>query len=474
MSLFNTVVGIDPSGRRLAVVAVQGGVGNPAMVAPPALFELRSEREPGRLEEAEEALRDFVARNGLAGCEARLCVPADRVFTARIDFPPLRARDLRAALSMEIERIFPFPSSKLRFQWRREGKGEGVRTARLVVVASPSEFVDQWIEIASRVGLSLSGVIPSGWAIAAAHREIGGGGKWPGPVALLRDLGTGVECTVLQGGEPLSGASRSCLPGEAAAEGRALLEEALQDPPGSGTPSALYLAAPSGWFPPGEADAGVAGIPVRIDDKFESRARQAIGDGEGAPWETMGAFGAAAGGKCVDLLARESEGPWPRIAAGLALFLAVTTVLLAVAWPATVWFRAKERMDRLDARVAALAPAVARVGDSMAALAETEERIAILKEAAPGRNEPLEILRELTGRLPQGTWLTGIRLEGMKVEIDGFSPSASEIFPLLTQDGRFRKVEFASPITRQGDNLERFQIRAEHAGAVPAAGEASR
>ena len=47
-------------------------------------------------------------------------------------------------------------------------------------------------------------------------------------------------------------------------------------------------------------------------------------------------------------------------------------------------------------------------------------------------------------------------------EIDGLSPSASEIFPLLSRDGRFTEVAFASPVTRQPDNLERFRIRAEY------------
>jgi hypothetical protein len=58
-------------------------------------------------------------------------------------------------------------------------------------------------------------------------------------------------------------------------------------------------------------------------------------------------------------------------------------------------------------------------------------------------------------------------MEDRKVEMDGLSPSASEVFPLLSRDGQFRKVEFASPITRQPDNMERFQIRAEYVPNPP-------
>jgi Tfp pilus assembly protein PilN len=80
----------------------------------------------------------------------------------------------------------------------------------------------------------------------------------------------------------------------------------------------------------------------------------------------------------------------------------------------------------------------------------------------------------LTDRLPNGTWLLSLRVEGRKVDIEGLSPSASEIFPALTRGGRFRSVEFGAPITRQADNLERFKIRGEFvpppASPTPAAG----
>ena len=173
----------------------------------------------------------------------------------------------------------------------------------------------------------------------------------------------------------------------------------------------------------------------------------------------------------MDLLAPADSGdrfPWAGIAAAV---LGVAAVLLALAWPAAISWKTKAELRRLDARIASLQPAVALVQDELGDIDDIEARTALLREAGAGREEPIEIVRTLTERLPTGTWLTGVRLENRKVEIDGLSAAASEIFPLLTRDGRFRGVEFASPITRQGDSLERFQIRAEFvpspAGAEP-------
>jgi hypothetical protein len=78
VSLFRTVVGIDPSGRRLALSAVRYGVGRPIVAVPPAVFELRGEREQAWFAEVERILLDFVTHKGLAGSEADSSFPPTR------------------------------------------------------------------------------------------------------------------------------------------------------------------------------------------------------------------------------------------------------------------------------------------------------------------------------------------------------------------------------------------------------------
>ena len=183
-----------------------------------------------------------------------------------------------------------------------------------------------------------------------------------------------------------------------------------------------------------------------------------------------GAFGAAVALKAIDLSAWGSDSASSRRARIIVWTLAAAAVLLAFAWPATLYVRTKGEISRLDTEIAALGPAVAGVEKSVASLTRVEKKISLLREAASGRGEPLLILSELTDRLPDGTWLTGLRVDGRKVEIDGLSPSANEIFPLLAREGRFRDVAFSSPITRQADNLERFRIGAEFVPGPPAHG----
>jgi general secretion pathway protein L len=471
LSLFRTVVGIDPSGKRLALSAVRYGVGRPFVTVPPAVFELRGDREQAWLADAERILLDFVTHNGLAGSEARLVIPADKVFIARISFPPLREKDLRPALAMELDRLFPFPAVNLKFNWRRSREATDGKTVRQVVVAAPSDYLGRWEELVARTGLTLSGAVPSGWALSAACRGIDEAmGKEGGVRAILRQLNGAVECTVMEGAEPFFSAVRACPPDAGAGEALSLVDEALVDVPPSLADRGVTVVAPSGWYreEPFRREGGDSFLPA---EGFEARAANAMagpgGTAEPSPvWSTLGAYGAALAEKELDLLAPEKEGAGYRVASrAVTGALAAATVLLALSWPAAVALRTRQEVRLLDAEIASLRPAVTRVEDTLAVLGDLEGRIHVLREAGAGREEPLLLLRQLTERLPQGTWLTGLRIEDRKVEMDGLSPSANEIFPLLSRDGQFRKVEFASPITRQADNLERFQIRAEYSHA---------
>ncbi|MGE5700336.1 MAG: PilN domain-containing protein [Deltaproteobacteria bacterium] len=478
MNLFRTVVGIDPSGKRLALSALRFGIGRPSVVVPPAVFELRADREQARMEEAGGVLLDFVTRNGLAGAEARLAIPADKVFLARVSFPPLKEKDLRPALALELDRVFPIPASRLKFNWLR-GKAPGKKGAKHIIAAAPSEYIARWEETVSRAGLTLAGAVPSAWALSSARRQVAQAEVSNGALcAILRDAGGASECTLTEGAEPFFSAIRSCPPEAVGSEGFALLSEALVDAPPALPDAGVDVYAPfawrSEWKSPKEGKE-----PLRPVDGFEALMADAMAGAAGgkadpsATWGALGAYGAALCEKGLDLLSPETEGAGFRSAyRAVTGALAAAALLLAISWPAAVAIRTRAEVDRLDARIASLRPAVARVEETLAILGELEGRSFVLREAGSGREEPLLILRHLTERLPQGTWLTGLRVEDRKVEIDGLSPSANEIFPLLSREGQFRNVEFASPITRQADNVERFQIRAEFVPvAAPKAGE---
>jgi len=466
---FRTVIGIDPSGGRLAIVAVRRGAGGSSLAFPPRWYEPRAGKEPARLEEIEGALGEFVARNRLVGAGAALVLPADRVYLARATFPSLKEKDLRDAVEMELERLFPVPPSELRHGFRRLAGPSAAGKIALVVAAAPSEYIDRWEEIVGRAGLSLSAAIPAAWAVGAALSGRGGPlGEAGRTAAVLRAAGAAVECTLFAAGEPFFCACRPCAQGAAPGEGLSLARAGLADPPPSGDDGPVDLIAPQGWYGKEGEEIEDGGIAFRVRGAFGGSAVSALsgaGAGESGPapdpFALLAAFGAGLGEARMDLLSPQEDGSASGISRAFLAGAAVAALALGIAWPTAVAWKAKAELRRLDAQVAALRPAAERYEETLSDVEDAQGRIATLREEASASGEPLQILREVTDRLPNGTWLLAFRLEGRKVEIEGFSPSAAEIFPALTRDARFRAVEFGAPITRQADNLERFKIRGE-------------
>jgi len=248
----------------------------------------------------------------------------------------------------------------------------------------------------------------------------------------------------------------------------------LVDPPSSAGDGPVDLFAPQGWYAKEGKEIGDGDVVFRVRGAFDRPAVSALsgpGVGESGtatdPFALLAAFGAALGEGRMNLLSPPRDGSVSRISRAFLGAAAAAAFAFGIAWPSAVAWKAKTDLAMLDARVAALRPAAERYEETLSDLDDAQARIAALREEASASGEALQIFRELTDRLPNGTWLLSLRMEGGKVDIEGLSPSASEIFPALTRDGRFRSVEFGAPITRQADNIERFKIRGEFVPPPP-------
>jgi hypothetical protein len=229
----------------------------------------------------------------------------------------------------------------------------------------------------------------------------------------------------------------------------------------------VELDAPPGWFPEQEFRTGPDDIPFRALHEFPARASEALFgsrfSAEAAdPCAFLCAYGAASGGREGDLEASVRSRAMTPAARNAVASCAIAALLLGTAWPASVALKAREDLRRLDGRVAELHPFSERYQASLSEIERMRAKLSVLRDNASAADEAILILKELTDRFPNGTWIASLRIEGRSVEVEGFSPSASELFPALTRDGRFRSVDFPAPIMRQGENVERFKLKGEY------------
>jgi hypothetical protein len=197
---------------------------------------------------------------------------------------------------------------------------------------------------------------------------------------------------------------------------------------------------------------------VSVDAAFDPPAAAEIaGDFVTATGAARGVDDAVDSMLVTDAFARRLHGRRLRRLAGAAA-LCATSLVLAL-WAVD---RSRERvLARIRAEVTALTPQAQPGLDLQNQLAAIDREAAALRELASQRPDPLRVLAALSARLPREATVLSVKAVGDDWQIDGTSPDAAAIVPLLDKDDRFEGVRFlsASSRFREGNrSLETFSI----------------
>jgi len=169
--------------------------------------------------------------------------------------------------------------------------------------------------------------------------------------------------------------------------------------------------------------------------------------------------GPEAGAETFNLLP-QAERPRPsRLVPRLVAAMAVVTLVLAGV-ALGLWFaRQQETLERLEARVAELRATTGETGrleEKVAHLLAVSGYLAGEKRLRP---QMVEILDEVTRRLPDEHWLISYSLRDGTVRLAGYSDDPSSVLRLLEQSGLFSEARFAAPVTMDPRiGKERFNL----------------
>jgi general secretion pathway protein L len=137
--------------------------------------------------------------------------------------------------------------------------------------------------------------------------------------------------------------------------------------------------------------------------------------------------------------------------AGLAAILAIAVIVVPIV-------RAREMVDALQTELAA----TIRVAREQSALQQELDRLRrselFLVDKKRATPTVSALLFETTRLLPDTTWLEDWQLSGKALRLRGVSQSASDLVGVLEQSQLFSHTTFVSPVTRDSDAHEHFQI----------------
>jgi general secretion pathway protein L len=155
----------------------------------------------------------------------------------------------------------------------------------------------------------------------------------------------------------------------------------------------------------------------------------------------------------------------PKTPMALTIVLLSVLVALGLFWLVSPLRIAEKRVEIIDREIALRRDEVKKIEALKKDLEGVEKEIAAIETFKTSRPVTLNLLKEMTRVLPMNTWLSRIRFTESTVEIEGYAASTTEILPKLEASRHFKKVEFASPTSRDVRlNADRFTIKMEIEG----------
>jgi len=167
------------------------------------------------------------------------------------------------------------------------------------------------------------------------------------------------------------------------------------------------------------------------------------------------------------------EGAWPRanlLPAGerpqrgsrflsINTLLLVLVLLLATAALATPIWQKQQIRDQRAAQVAELQARAEKVNEVRAALERARRGSTEVLQRKLEHPRMIDLLLELTDRLPDNTWVQNLDFRNGEIQIRGESTQATALLNLLDQAPGITEVAFRSPVVQAGNSgRERFHI----------------
>ncbi len=473
MSLVRYSLGVSVEEGRLHLVYLRAAWGGREVVAAASIrMPDTSEAEGSFFQEVHK----FLLKNRVRTADViTLGINRRELIFRQIDTPPLRDRDLPELVEFECDRHLPGKKEEFLVGYQHQGRLKN-GGHQLLLGAAKRSTLERQLSLLRKANLSPFSFQPAPVALAAAFTQAV---PVSSPVLLLSVGRSFFGTDVLRGGKlvysrffhsggPEGKNSFNDTGGpEAAGRLAEAVSEKLRQPlfvqslPGEKLPP-LWLCG-SGPYKEilVERLQRDLGVPVQVFSP-EVQVR-----GSGAPPMDASEYSVPLGLALLGLAgAREGlelsqereenlrEQPRFRLTAALAVLL----FCLVGVYFFGLRLRQRQHLARIDKEVQVLKVKAAAVKEINREVQEKNSRLRFLAGSIPGRTRQSDLLKELTGLVPDDSYLSEYLFRDGKIVITGLAPSASRLLPLLAASPLIERAEFSAPIVSRGETREKFKI----------------
>ena len=453
--LFQTSLGVDIQASELCLACLKAS-SRDVQLAAHAVYPL----EEGMVDEEKaavvsELIQGFLRESRISPTSVFLGIPRNNAILKFLEFPIAVKENLRESLGYELEKHVPFSSEDVYFDYQiiSEEKSSGLLKLLLVVVKK--QTLSPFLKLAGLLRVGISGIEISSTALADYFLWEGGkhAARFRSFVYLTHeDLELGflkqgllTYSRALHGREEGNGAAMAISSGlKKIFEARAATDEAGE----------IIFCGRDEDRPIFEALNGDLGMAIRMVDL----SRTKIPSSTVIPAYGLALKGVRKAAMNINLLPLGLRKKPSKFKFYTMFGLVSLTLLGAIAWGGGVFFQHQWTLDRLEDEIRRLGGQLEKVEQVKAEKKSIEDRINSLNMFHKDDQPVLDVLRELSERIPKDAWVNRFDFSEKGVQIQGEATSASELIPLLEASPMFGDVAFLSAITKVREDKERFRI----------------
>ncbi|MCF8129969.1 MAG: pilus assembly protein PilM [Deltaproteobacteria bacterium] len=399
-----------------------------------------------------ELISSFLRENRISPASVFLGIPRGKAILRYLELPITVKENLRETLGYELEKYVPFRSEDVYFDFQIISEDKTTERLQLFLAVVKRQTLSKVLAVSEDLGIAISGVGLTATALAAyfswRHRKDGGISK-----AFIYAGGHNIELGLIRYGMLIY--SRYFSKNEELIETlpKALSKMRLDFVKGD-EPFDIVLCGIEKGNPLMECLIQLDGITLHQTDLSEVRIPSA---------KLIPAYGFALKGvrttpMGINLLPPAQRKKPSKLKVYSLIGLLSLVFLGALFWGGGVFLQRQWTLDRLDEQIKKLGSEVKKFEQIKTEKQRMGERLDYLNILRKGGLPVLDVLKELSERIPKNAWIRGFDFSENGVQLDGYALSASELIQILDASPMFGDVKFLSSINKDRTGMERFRI----------------
>jgi len=462
--LFQTSLGIDINEKSVSMVCLKNSFRG-VQLAAHAIYSLDMDVPlKEKLETAAGFVKEFMEENRIVSPDIFMGISREPAIFRIVEFPLAVKENLRETIRYEMEKYVPISVDDIFFDCQVLAEDKEQNLLKVLLIVVKKDALAPYLGFKDRLNVGISGIETGSTAVVnyLFHYSIAAEGTYFVIMSKDGSLELGLIKDGLlnysrfkSGENNKSGEDNKNLCGLITDEVKALKDAAGYSD--NGRIKAVYCGAVPGDKSGNEFVNGISS-EAGIDMDFLKLEAAGIPSSDLAP-----AFGLALKGlrkvpMQVNLLPDKLRKRPGRAGYYVMLVLTVLVALSVLLWSGGLIMSHRLVLNRLNAEIRHVGAQMANIEKIRKDSKEIEEKIDYLNALFCERISMLDVLKELSIRIPESAWVRDIKISQNDVKLDGHAQSASELIPLLEASPFFKDAVFLSAITKGKDGKEKFRI----------------